>query len=133
MTIYPIITFLLFSLFLSGIGIITLTTIQDKIGAIIFHMLVVVLHIAVSILFRDTPIALIITVLSAIVSTTLLAFVFPKISTQKSDMNFVWRYFQGIRIEDSSQRIIIISFFTGVISSVVVISMIYLVNQLFAR
>jgi len=96
-------------------------------------MLVVVLHIAVSILFRDVPLALIITVLSAFVSTALLAFVFPKISSKKSDMNFVWKFFQRIRMEDSSQRIIIISFFTGVISSVVVISMIYLVNQLFAR
>lgn len=131
MTIFPITIALMFFVFVSGIAVISLSRIARKPSAITLHSMILVLHFTIGILFRNDPILLTLNLIASITTSFCVAFFLPKIGGNNMNAEFS-AFFRSMNMDSKTKRLILMSFSTGAISSILILSIVYLVHRIFA-
>lgn len=131
MTRFPITIALMFFVFVSGIAVISLSRIARKPSAITLHSMILVLHFTIVILFRNDPILLTLALISSVITSAGVAFLLPKAGSNKQNSKLS-SFFLSLNIDIKTKQMIILSFSTGSISTILILSIIYLVHRIFA-
>lgn len=131
MTIFPITITLMFIIFISGIVVISLSRIEKKLSAITLHCMILVLHFSILIFSRNEPILLGLILISFVATSFCVAFFLPKIRGNNENSKFS-AFFRSMNIDAKTKRLILMSFSTGAISSILILSIVYLVHRIFA-